>query len=300
MSGVFTLAEIRRWLDNPIVKLFLNNGLKKDNNNELILESALNNLAFGSKCSLSCKFYSWFIGFLIKKSAETFGSDPQQVFESLKEPVFRRGIINVLKGIIKFGIQTPQTTAAPFLVVWQLTNICNLRCKHCYASSERKPKPDELTTEETKKLIDELARCGVVAIAFSGGEPLMRKDFFEIAAYAKKNDFYVSVATNGTLITPTMAKKLKECVDYVEISLDGMKKTHEKFRGIPGAFDRTIRGVKNCVKEGLDVCIAPTITKYNLNEIPELLELAKKLRVKRFIAFHRIQFHSGWKGKEYR
>ncbi|MDI6904564.1 MAG: radical SAM protein [Candidatus Bathyarchaeia archaeon] len=149
-----------------------------------------------------------------------------------------------MEGIAEFGIQTPQTTAAPFLVVWQFTNAYNLRCKHFYASAISETMPDELTTEEAKDLIDELADCGVVAIAFSGGEPLIRKDFFEIANYAKERDFYVSVATNGTLITPSIGKKLKSCVDYVEISLDGLKETHEKFRGISGVFDKTINGIK--------------------------------------------------------
>lgn len=287
MTGALTIAEIRRWLGNPLVKLVLNNGFKKDEkNNKLIIETAFENLVFGTRCGLTCKFYSWLVDFLIKKSANAFETDPKQVLEGLKDPVFRRGIINVLEGIAKFGVQTPQTTAAPFLVVWQLTNACNLKCKHCYASASNKLRPDELTTEEAKKLIDEFADAGVVAIAFSGGEPLVRQDFFEIACYAKKKDFYVSVATNATLITRKVTKKLKECVDYIEISLDGLKETHEKFRGIPGVFDKTVKGIKNCVKEGLDVCIAPTVTKYNLKEIPDVLELAKKLKVNRFIAFN--------------
>ena len=280
-----TIAEIRKWLDNPIAKKFLESTTKEGSNKEPIIESALEHIVFGTECGLSCKFYAWFINFIIKKSANTLGSNPDLVLEGLKEPVVRRGIINVLEGIAKFGVQTPQTTAAPFLVVWQFTNACNLKCKHCYASAGKKG-TDELTTEEAKKLIDELALAGVVAIAFSGGEPLVREDFFEVAKYAKERDFYVSVASNGTLITPKVAKKLKECVDYVEISLDGIGKIHDKFRGIPGVFKRTIRGIKNCVKIGLDVCIAPTVTKYNLKEIPKILELAKKLKVKRFIAFN--------------
>ncbi|MDI6806504.1 MAG: radical SAM protein [Candidatus Aenigmarchaeota archaeon] len=288
MAEIQTIAEIRRWLGNPIARAILNKSVKREKVRKSMLELALEHLVFGTKCSLGCKFYSWFIGMLIKNSAKIFGTDPEEVLNALKEPVFRRGIINVLEGITRFGVQTPQTTAAPFLIVWQFTNKCNLKCKHCYASAMSKSMPNELTTEEAKKLVDELAECGVVAIAFSGGEPLIREDFFEVARYAKENDFYISVATNGILITPSIAKKLKDCVNYVEVSLDGMKETHEKFRGISGIFDRTIRGIKNCVKQGLDVCVAPTITKYNLKEIPNLLELAKELRVNRFIAFNFI------------
>lgn len=288
MAEIQTIAEIRKWLGNPIARAILSRSVKRGREGKSMIESALEHLAFGTKCGLSCRFYSWFIGMLIKNSTKIFEANSEEVLNSLKEPVFRRGIINVLEGIAKFGIQTPQTTAAPFLVVWQFTNKCNLNCKHCYASAMSESMPDELTTEEAKELIEELAKCGVVAIAFSGGEPLIRKDFFEIAKYAKENDFYVSVATNGALITPSIAKKLKDCVDYVEISLDGMKETHEKFRGIQGIFDKTLGGIKNCVEQGLDVCIAPTITKYNLKEIPNLLELAKGLKVGRFIAFNFI------------
>lgn len=288
MSEALTVANIRRWLGNPIVRAILNKSVKRGKDGKPIIECALEHSVFGTKCSLTCSFYSWFINVLIKRSAEIFGVDTKEVFEALKEPFFRRGIRNTLEGIAEFGIQTPQTTAAPFLVVWQFTNACNLRCKHCYASAISETMPDELTTEEAKDLIDELADCGVVAIAFSGGEPLIRKDFFEIANYAKERDFYVSVATNGTLITPSIGKKLKSCVDYVEISLDGSKETHEKFRGISGVYDKTINGIKNCVKEKLDVCIAPTVTKYNLKEIPEILELAKDLKANRFIAFNFI------------
>lgn len=283
-----TIANIRRWLGNPIVRAILNKSVKRGKDGKPIIECALEHSVFGTKCSLTCRFYSWFINVLIKRSAEIFGVDTKEVFDALKEPFFRRGIRNTLEGIAEFGVQTPQTTAAPFLVVWQFTNACNLRCKHCYASAISETMPDELTTEEAKDLIDELADCGVVAIAFSGGEPLIRKDFFEIANYAKERDFYVAVATNGTLITPSIGKKLKSCVDYVEISLDGLKETHEKFRGISGVYDKTINGIKNCVKEKLDVCIAPTVTKHNLKEIPEILELAKDLKANRFIAFNFI------------
>ena len=288
MSEALTIASIRRWLGNPIVRTILNKSTKRGKDGKPIIECALEHSVFGTKCSLTCSFYSWFINVLIKRSAEIFGVDTKEVLEALKQPFFRRGIRNTLEGIAEFGVQTPQTTAAPFLVVWQFTNACNLRCKHCYANATPKPKPEELTTKEAKDFIDEMAEDGVVAIAFSGGEPLMRKDFFEVASYAKKKDFYVAVATNGTLITPRIAKKLKRCVHYVEVSLDGVEKTHDSLRGIHGAFRRSVTGIRNCVSEELDVGIAPTITRYNLKEIPDLLEFAKKLKVNRFITFNFI------------
>jgi MoaA/NifB/PqqE/SkfB family radical SAM enzyme len=157
----------------------------------------------------------------------------------------RRGIANVLEGIGHYGVQRPQTTAAPFLIVWNFTKQCNLKCKHCYENAGPKPAPDELTTEEAKKAIDDFESAGVVALSFSGGEPLARKDFLEVAKYAADKEFYVSVASNGTLITKTTAQKMKEAgVQYVEISLDGFEETHDKFRGIPRRLETSCRRYK--------------------------------------------------------
>jgi len=157
---------------------------------------------------------------------------------------------------------------------------------NCYQRADR-PLPDELTTEEGKRLINELADSNVVALAFSGGEPLMRPDFFELAAYARSLGMYVAIATNGTLITREVAKRLKEAVDYVEVSLDGATaKTHDEFRGIPRSFDRAVDGIKNCVKAGLYTCIATTATKLNQHEMQKTYELANKLGCKRQMIFN--------------
>jgi len=129
----------------------------------------------------------------------------------------------------------------------------------------------------------------LLALSFSGGEPLARKDFFELAAYAKKNVPYISIASNGTLITKDAAKKIRDAgVDYVEISIDGATpQTHDDFRGIPSAFERAIQGVKNCVEEGLDTCIATVLHRDNIAELDKLISLAKELNV-RFMHFNYI------------
>jgi radical SAM protein with 4Fe4S-binding SPASM domain len=207
----------------------------------------------------------------------------------------RRGIANVLEGIGYYGVQRPQTTAAPFLLVWNFTKQCNLRCRHCYENAGPKPAPDELTTEEAKHAIDEFANAGAVALSFSGGEPLLRKDFFEVAKYAAEKEFYVSVASNGTLITEKVAQKMKEAgVQYVEVSLDGFENTHDEFREIQGAWKRAIEGIKKLHKAGLDTCVATTATHYNLKEIPKLVEFIEKdLHAKRFIVFNFIPVSRG-------
>jgi len=202
-----------------------------------------------------------------------------------------KGFGLMMKGIKKYGIRIPFVPAGPFEVVWNFTYKCNLKCKHCYedAGSEKLP---ELSTDEAKQVIDilsKIAGVGLPALSFSGGEPLARKDFFELAAYAKKHIPYISIASNGTLLTKDNAKKVKEAgVDYVEISIDGASpKVHDEFRGIPGAFERAIQGVKNCVEEGIDTCIATVLHKDNLAETEKIIQLAKDLGV-RFMHFNYI------------
>jgi radical SAM protein with 4Fe4S-binding SPASM domain len=138
----------------------------------------------------------------------------------------------------------------------------------------------------------------VVALAFSGGEPLTRKDFFEVASYAAKRGLYVSVATNGTLLTEENVRKLKEAkINYVEVSIDGATaETHDSFRGVPSAFDKAVAGLKRCVEADLCACIATTATKSNIAEMPEILDLAEEIGAARFTYFN---FIPTGRGKEH-
>jgi radical SAM protein with 4Fe4S-binding SPASM domain len=140
-----------------------------------------------------------------------------------------------------------------------------------------------------------LAAFGVTSLAFSGGEPLMRKDFFEVVRHAVDAGLYVSMATNGTLLTKENVRKLKEIgLHYVEVSVDGIEaKTHDSFRGIDGAFDKTIQGLKNCLKQEICTCVAVTGTKDNLKEIPAVLEMAENMGINRFTLFNFIPVGRG-------
>ncbi|MEQ8162223.1 MAG: radical SAM protein, partial [Smithellaceae bacterium] len=123
------------------------------------------------------------------------------------------------------------------VVVWNMTRRCNLKCIHCYSNSADIDYADELTTDEGKELITDLAAFGSPVILFSGGEPLMRRDLFELARYATEKGMRAVISTNGTLITNEVAAKLKEIgLSYVGVSLDGLEKTHDRFRGKKGAF----------------------------------------------------------------
>ncbi|MEM3536365.1 MAG: radical SAM protein [Candidatus Bathyarchaeia archaeon] len=202
-----------------------------------------------------------------------------------------RGFGLMMKGVEKYGVRIPFTPAGPFEVVWNFTYTCNLKCKHCYENAGGE-KRKELSTDEAKQVLDMLSKVagiGLPALSFSGGEPLARKDFFELAAYAKKRVGFVSIASNGTLITQDNAKRIKDVgVDYVEISIDGATpQVHDDFRGIPGAFERAMEGVKNCVEEGLDTCIATVLHRNNVAELDKLIGLAKQLDV-RFMHFNYI------------
>ena len=286
---------MKTWLGNPISRQLLK-WVSVRNENGSRLDLALKNYADErTRAGLKDKFACKVIELAIDRGAASFGVPKKEIKEALKHPIIRRGLANVFEGIARYGIQRPQTTAAPFLVVWDFTKQCNLKCKHCYENAGAKPADDELTTKEAKSIIDQFADIGVVALAFSGGEPLMREDFFEVAEYAAKKEFYVSVASNGTLITPSVAKKLKDIgVAYIEVSLDGFEKEHDRFRRVPGSWKKTCQGIRNCVAAGLDMCVATTVTHHNLKTIPKLLEFVEReLKANRFIAFNYIPTRRG-------
>ena len=284
-----TLETLKFAMNNPFSQCVLRYGSKFCKEcSESRLEHALEIFSGTSHPFKNCKTYSFLVKMLIKSGGRIFGVNEESQFrEYFMDPTVRRGLTSVLRGIAKYGITKPQLLDAPFLVVWNFTNACNLNCKHCYQSAGERAS-DELTTEERLRAVEEMEKSGVVAIAFSGGEPLMSRDFFEVATKAKERGMYVALATNGTLITEKIAKKLKDVgVDYVEISLDSSNpERHDAFRGIPGSFDRTLRGIRNCIDEGIFTCVATTVTKVNLYEIPEIIDLAEKLGAKRFMAFN--------------
>jgi radical SAM protein with 4Fe4S-binding SPASM domain len=235
------------------------------------------------RCRLAAKTLSW----VLKTGAKPFGVDVQTMKEQFRHPYWRKSLANVLSGIAQFGVQRPFVTGMPFLIVWDVTHACNLRCRHCYAGAGE-PAPDELTTREAKSVIDELDRVGIPLLALSGGEPLVREDLLELVGYARDRGFYVALATNGTLITKSKARELREAgIQFVQISLDGASATtHDRFRGIDGVFERTIQGIENCVEEGFFVNIAATATRDNYREIPKIIDLCEERGVTWFMVYN--------------
>ena len=182
------------------------------------------------------------------------------------------------------------------VVVWNMGRRCNLRCVHCYAQSKDIEYEDELTTEQGKELIDDLAEFGSPVILFSGGEPTMRKDLPELAEYAKSKGMRAVISTNGTLIDEKMAKVLKKIgLSYVGISLDGIRETNDKFRGMPGAFDAAIDGLRNCMKEDIKVGLRFTINKKNVVDIPAIFDLIEEEGIPRVCFYHLVYAGRGTK-----
>jgi len=283
-------------ISTPAVKWMLKTTLRKCSEcGRPPLEVALDNYAGKSKRECrSCRVYVKVIEFWIGFIQKALGVERSRVSKLFSDIYVRRAVKSIVSGFAEFGFTRPIQIHAPFLVVWNFTYRCNLRCKHCYSDSGINSSR-ELSTEDALKVVDQLAEFGVTSLAFSGGEPLMRKDFFEVARHAVESGLYVSLATNGTLLTEENVQKLKECgVHYVEVSLDGADaETHDAFRGKAGAFSQTVQGLENCLKAGICTCVAVTGTKNNLAEIPALLEMAEQMGIDRFTLFNFVPVGRG-------
>jgi MoaA/NifB/PqqE/SkfB family radical SAM enzyme len=182
------------------------------------------------------------------------------------------------------------------VVVWNVTRQCNLKCVHCYAHAKDEFFENELSFEEGKTLIDDLAGFGVPVLLFSGGEPLVRKDLPDLAAYAVEKGMRAVISTNGTLITKKMARTLKEIgLSYVGISLDGMETINDRFRGVRGAFNKAMQGIRNSQEAGIKVGLRFTINKANVQEIPSIFDLLEEMDIPRVCFYHLVYAGRGSK-----
>jgi len=163
----------------------------------------------------------------------------------------------------------------PYLISYAVTRKCNLKCKHCYSEATEEAAPDELSTEEAKRLLDEIAEWGIKLLIFDGGEPLCRDDFFDIAKYASSKGLRVVIGSNGTLIDKEVAERLKSSgVMAVQISIDGADaQTHDRLRGVEGSFNKALEGAKACKAAELPFQFGMTIRRGVLDQIPDMLKL---------------------------
>ena len=173
------------------------------------------------------------------------------------------------------------------VVIWNLIRRCNLTCKHCYSISADKDFTGELSTEEVFRTMDDLMAFKVPALILSGGEPLLREDFFDIAARSKALGFYTALSSNGTLIDAAMCHRIASAdFHYVGVSLDGLGKTHDKFRRMDGAFDLSLAGIRLCRDAGMKVGVRFTLTQDNFADLPGLLQLVADEGIDRFYFSH--------------
>lgn len=186
----------------------------------------------------------------------------------------------------------------PKLIAWEVTRSCNLSCRHCRASAERGPYPGELTLDQGKALLDDIATLANPVLILTGGEPLMREDIWELVEHATKvAGLRTVMSPNGTLVTREVAGKMKEAgIPRISISIDfPTAELHDGFRGVPGSFDGAVRGVKTAIAAGVQVQINSTITRLNVDYLDGLLALAEDLGA---VALHPFLLVPTGRGKE--
>ena len=187
-----------------------------------------------------------------------------------------------------------RTGFEPSLISWNLTRMCNLRCPHCYMEAGAKAE-GELTTGECLGLIDEMKALGTEMLILTGGEPLLRKDIYEIAKSASSQGIWVVMGTNGVLVTDEVVERMIECgVQGVAISIDSLEPAkHDRFRGGPNAWEHSVRALDICRANGLQVLVQTTVMDMNYAEIPEMLAFARSKGAWSFNLYFLVQTGRG-------
>ncbi|MDP6438486.1 MAG: radical SAM protein, partial [Candidatus Brocadiia bacterium] len=175
------------------------------------------------------------------------------------------------------------------VVVWNCTRRCNLRCIHCYSKSADRCYAGEMTTDQGLAFLEDLAEFGAPVVLFSGGEPLLRPDLLQLVRRAVALGMRAVISTNGTLIDEAAAERLREIgLSYVGVSLDGMRRVNDRFRGIEGAFEMAMAGIRNCMRTGLKVGLRFTISKHNVSEVPDIFSLVRDKGIPRICFYHLV------------
>jgi len=184
------------------------------------------------------------------------------------------------------------------VVIWNLIRRCNLKCRHCYAISGDVDFPGELNTAEIFEVMDDLKAFRAPVLILSGGEPLLRPDIFEISRRARQMGFYVGLSSNGTLIDEGNVDEIAAIgYDYVGVSLDGIGETHDRFRVMPGAYDKSLHGMRLCRDKGLKVGARFTMTADNESELPDMLRLIDDEGFDKFYFSHLVYAGRGNKNR---
>ena len=298
-SGVSALlTSLRVGFENPLSRNLLkimSRRIECNGRDVTILSESLRCLVERTGTCFIARFYSIFLRVFIEAGVAFFNGNRNDVWKALQDPAVRRGLALVFEGLGLYGVTVPQRLPAPFLVVWNFTNLCNLRCVHCYQNAEKKLS-NELTLKEKLDVVDQLDRAGVAALALSGGEPTIHPHFLPIVRKASERGIYTAVATNGWMFADiSFARKARRAgLRYVEVSIDSADpKKHDRFRGVDGSWERAVKGLRNAVKLGFSTAMAVTLTKLNVDEVNEILDLAEDLGVERVVFFNFIPVGRG-------
>ncbi|MCM8818907.1 MAG: radical SAM protein [Candidatus Omnitrophica bacterium] len=293
-------GSLYRILNSPLSKKIILNYLEKDENGITKLEKFVEKFSTDTRGLFQriLKERETIVPYIIfDHICKIFEIERNKLKDMIKTPIIKKSILNVAETIVKYGVKEPLIFAQPLMVVWNITGRCNLRCKHCYedAGILSKGLPQELTKEEKIKLMEELVETNIPTFAFAGGEPLMDPVFWDLAKIGKEGGLYMSINTNGTIITKQIAEKLKEIgFAYYGVSLDGASsQIHDDFRGVKGAFEKALNGIKNLIEVGEadKVCIAFTVAKENAiikNQIPEMIKLRDELGIRKVVLYNYI------------
>lgn len=199
--------------------------------------------------------------------------------------------------VLRYGVETanrletahPKGDAPRPIVVWNCTRQCNLHCLHCYSNAVSHSSSGAMNTQEGKAFIRDLADFGVPVLLFSGGEPLLRDDIFELADFAREQGIAPVLSTNGTLITEKVAQKIHSVgFREVGISLDGIGEDNDRFRGKKGAYQAALSGIRKCISLGQRVSLRLTITRFNYRQIPAIFKLVEQENVDRVCFYHLV------------
>jgi radical SAM protein with 4Fe4S-binding SPASM domain len=221
--------------------------------------------------------------------ARLCGFDRLQVETVLRQAAGQRALWNLVSSISDYGIGTPQNLKAPVSVVWSLSYGCNLRCVHCYQSASR-PSSDELTLHEQLGIVDQMAQAGVSMIVLSGGEPLTNPNLWRLVERIRRYEIAISIDSNGVLMSKDVVESLKRAgVESVELSLDSIDPgSHDRFRGLDGAFEKTLHALDLCAEAGIFTTIATTTTALNYPDTRKLISLARNHKANRVVFFDLI------------
>ncbi|MCD6444503.1 radical SAM protein [Candidatus Bathyarchaeota archaeon] len=297
------LAGLRILFNNPVSQLILRYAARdvkcsvdgNDTTNSIIYHSLSMLAGLKVDCPITTRFVSVLINSMLKAGIKLLRGREEEVVEALKDPALRRGIALTVKSLGLYGVTVPQKMPAPFLIVWNFTNMCNLRCKHCYQRAD-KPLPSELSLKEKIMVVEQLDKAGVAAIALSGGEPTIHPDFYRIVYEISSRGIYAAVATNGWVFADikNLVKAKNAGLRYVEVSLDSANpKKHDWFRGVSGSWEKAVKALKNAVKLGISNTLAVTLTKTNMDEVEDILDLAESIGVQRVVFFNFVPVGRG-------